>query len=62
MKEIMSVPEAAKILGVPEVHLRKGIEQGVYPFGVMVKGENRQRGRYIVYKRRFEKWLEGNDM
>ncbi len=62
MKEIMSVPEAAKKLGVTEVHLRTGIEQGVYPFGIMVRGENRKRNRFIIYTRRFEKWFEGNDM
>lgn len=60
MREIMSVPEAAERLGVTEVHLRTGIKQGMYPFAVVVDSENKKRKRYIIYKRRFEKWLEGS--
>ena len=59
MNEVMSVKEAAQQLGVTVVHMRKGIEQGVYPFGVAVKGGRGERNKYIIFRRRFEKWLNG---
>lgn len=56
---ILKVKEAAIRLGVSELQLRKGIEQGQYPFGVVIRSKAGKRNQYPIIKERFEKYLAG---
>lgn len=57
-KETIGIRECAKRLGVTENHLRMGIQQGMYPFGVAVRSKGGRRCKYEVYKGRLESWLK----
>lgn len=62
MKEIISVKEAAERLGRTENHIKKCIDQGLYPFGIAVKSEGGKKNQYDIYTRRMEAFLEGRDI
>lgn len=58
MGELMSIKETAKRMGVTELHLRTGIVQGLYPFGVALNTRGKRK-QYKIYKGRFNAWIEG---
>lgn len=60
VKEIISVPEAAKEYGFSMYDLRKGIATGKYNFGVAIK--NGKKYTYRIFTKRLEKFLKGEDM
>lgn len=46
----MKVKEAAQLLGVSELTIRVGLQQGIFPFGVALKTrEDRKNYTYIIY-------------
>jgi hypothetical protein len=47
----MTVEEASKILGISPQAVRVGIEQGVFPWGVVV---HMKRNVYIIYRSQLE--------
>jgi hypothetical protein len=60
-KPLMKITEAAAIMGVAVNTLGAGLIQGLYPFGNATKGK-RDSYRYIIFRARFEKYLNGEDM
>ena len=38
-----------------------GIEQGIFPFGRLVKRENKKARKFVILESDFEKWIESND-
>lgn len=53
--EKMTVKEVAQDLNMDVRTVRLGIKQGVFPFGVAIKG---QRWRYTIWKSKYEAWKE----
>lgn len=53
----MTVPEAAKIMGVSPQFLRLGIQEGSFPFGVAVKFS--KKWSYYINPAAFEKYIRG---
>ena len=51
----------AKGMRVSPATVADGIEQGIYPFGSMIKREGKHNRRFIIYEADFEKWSESND-
>ena len=45
-------------LQASEAKLGSGIEQGVYPFGVCINGENDKRRQFVVYKKLLDEWID----
>lgn len=59
--EVVSVVECAKMLNMTEQKLRKGLQQGVFPFGVAIQtGEKRYT--YWVSRPRLERYIRGGDV
>lgn len=58
--ETLTVQQVAEILGKSSLLIRCGIVQGTMPIGAAVKGEGRDS--FIIPKKRFEKWVAGDDM
>lgn len=56
----ITIPEAAKIMGVTPMFLRIGLRNGKFPFGTAIKF--RKRWSYYINPERFEKWMAGEDM
>ena len=56
---ILTVTEAAEILGMTPVTLREGIKQGVFPFAVPI--QMKQAESYI-FSKRLVAYLEGYDL
>ena len=54
MKEILSAPEAAKILGVPVAVMRFNLQKGIWKFGEVIppKITGKKENTYRVYARR----------
>ena len=50
----------AKGMHVSPSTVADGIEQGVYPFGSVIKREGKHR-KFIIYEADFEKWSESKD-
>ena len=48
----LSVSEAAKRLGASEVFIRRGLQQGRFPWGYAVRGE--KRWSYFISEEKFE--------
>jgi len=65
---IMSVPELARYFGKGDVwmcnELRKDSKREIkqYPFAVASKDEKTGQWTYRVFRKRFERWLDGVDM
>ena len=55
--EIISVEDAAAILGKPAQFVRLGLQQGTLTFGAAVRCPGGHYS-YIIPKRKFETWLE----
>ena len=55
----VSVPEAAKIMGVSPQFRRLGLQQGKYPFGEAVKMKH---WRYNINTERFICYMRAKDM
>lgn len=53
----IKVDEAAKLLEIPENTLRKGLQQGLFPFGVAIKVESQYS--YFIFKKRLEMYIRG---
>ena len=49
----LSVSEAAKRLGASEVFIRRGLQQGRFPWGYAVRGK--RRWSYFISEERFKK-------
>lgn len=60
-KPLMAITEAAKIIGTSVTTLASGLQQGLYPFGNATKGKAGSY-RYLIIRKRFEKYLSGEDM
>lgn len=54
--ETLTVKEAAKLLGVSPVHLRKNMLQKEYDFGTVTIGKT-GRHTYTIYKPKIEKYI-----
>lgn len=57
---LLDVKKAAVRMGISFQLLEAGLIQGLFPFGVAVKGENSYR--YIIVKARFEAWMTAQDL
>lgn len=55
--ELIPVKEAAKKLNITENGLRLGLQQKLFPFGVAVK--QAKEYSYYIFKKRLEKYLNG---
>ena len=53
----ISLPEAAKMMGVPPQLLRVGLQQQKFPWGVAIK--MKKNYAYYINKQQFMKWLRG---
>lgn len=53
MKEILSAPEAARILGIQPKVIRFNLEKGIWKFGVVIppKVTGKKENTYHVYAR-----------
>jgi hypothetical protein len=60
LEQKITVPEAAKIMGVTPMFLRIGLRNGKFPFGTAIKF--RKRWSYYINPERFEKWMAGEDL
>lgn len=62
MKSSLLIPisEAAKVMGVSLSTLRFGLQQNKFPFGTAI--ECKKTWRYIIVRKRLEKYLSGEDM
>lgn len=49
----LPVKEAARALGIDEVTLKRGLIQGLFPWGVAIKTDG-NRYRYLINRTRFE--------
>lgn len=58
---LITVIDAAKVMGVSPMTLMYGLRQGLYPFGNATE-TRKGRYRYIIFRSRFEKYLAGDDM
>ena len=54
-RDRLTVREAADLLGASPSFIRRGLQQGRFPWGYAVK--NRTRWSYYINKRRMEKCL-----
>jgi hypothetical protein len=65
---LMPVVKAAKIMGIVPTTLEGGLQQNLYPFGNATRtnvDDGKRHGsywRYIVFKKRFEKFISAGDM
>ena len=55
----LTVPEAAKIMGVTPMFLRLGLRRKEFPFGVAIQGK---RWSYYINANRFRAYMEAQDM
>lgn len=55
--ELIPVKAAAKKLNITENGLRLGLQQKLFPFGVAVK--QTKEYSYYIFKKRLEKYLNG---
>jgi len=55
----ITVPDAAKEMGVTPMFLRMGLRQGKFPFGTAIKGK---RWSYYICATRFYKYIGAGDM
>ena len=60
-KYIIPVEEAAQILGIAIEAMKQILIQGNYDFGIALKygTEKRPRYRYIIFRKRFEDFING---
>ena len=59
-KEIMKVPEVARILGCSEQKVREHIRRGIWKFGECVPASKKWykiRTNLNIYRRKFEKFI-----
>jgi hypothetical protein len=58
----MTLLEATKALHLDISTLMAWIQRGDCPFGTYVKKDGKQRGHYIIIRKRFEAYLNAQDM
>lgn len=54
----ITLPEAARVMGVPPQFLRVGLQQNKFPFGVAVK--MKKRYAYYINPVQFEEYMRRN--
>ena len=63
---LITVTEAAKILGLSQTTLYWGLRQKLYPFGNATRNKSEemyyQHWRYIIFRRRFDIFVNAGDM
>lgn len=58
----ITLKETARALYLKDDTLMAWIQRGDCPFGVYVKKEGKTHGHYIIIRKRFEKYMSGEDM
>lgn len=58
--ETMKIREAASLLGTTEPVLKSAILNGTCPIGAV--GSGRSNDRIIIVKKRFEAWINADDL
>ena len=62
MKNTLTIPEAAKLLGTGQLTIRHGIRTGVIPIGSYVPSESGKRGKYIIPRHLVEQYIGAQNM
>lgn len=53
----MRIKEVAELLGVTEQTVRVGLQQGVFPFGVAFKRDERRKNyTYVIYPQKLKEY------
>lgn len=61
--ETLSIEEVANSLNVGPQAIRVGLQRNKFPFGVALPPkEGYKRWNYIIFKKRFLKYIEGDDL
>lgn len=62
MEKRLTVKQTAEMLGVAEMTIRIGLQQGAFPFGVAIKRkpENKRYG-YYIYADKVREFLGASD-
>lgn len=58
----ITLTSVARILHMKNDTLMEWIQSGDCPFGTYVKKEGKQRGHYIIIRKRFEAYMSAEDM
>lgn len=58
-REIMKVPEVARILGCSEQKVREHIRRGIWKFGECIPKSKKgtKQDEFNIYRAKFEKWI-----
>ena len=57
----LTVVEAAEIMGVTQSFLREALIRDKFPFGTGITMSEGERRTFYINRKRFEKWMEGDD-
>lgn len=60
MRTVLTVADAAKLLGWDILFLRIGLQQGKYPFGVATKAPSAKRYAYKIYPEALKSFIKIN--
>ncbi len=56
----IGVQEAAELTGLPAQTIRVGLQQGVFPWGYVIRSEKGQKCSYYINKTKLEAWENGS--
>lgn len=64
IEPLISVKDAAILLGISQQTIRIRLITGAFPFGAAIptKHDNHITYRYVIPLKRFEKWVNGDDL
>ncbi len=57
---MITIEQAAKLLGVSAQTVRIGLQRGAFPFGTAFRAaEDRKQYTYVIYPKKFEEYVGG---